>query len=286
MWMPTWFCCRLTPLPPGAEAAVALLAPCTVLVNSLIELLLPMTLYFVVGCAVLAGLSFRRSYASSLGRWRWWLLALAAWAWLLSTPALGNLLIRHLEGPPDRAPANVAAHEDALVIVLGSGQMWTPNRTHSVRLDEHGWERLHAGVELWRRTGGSMLFTGGPPGNDDGSIAAVMGRIAQELGVPAAVISRSARSRTTYEDLAHVQDDIRRHRGPVWLVTSAVHMRRALAVAAKLGLEVRPYPVAYRQIVEPTWRAWLPHNGGPDRYATALHEIVGLWTYRLRGQAE
>ena len=131
-----------------------------------------------------------------------------------------------------------------------------------------------------------MLFTGGPPGDDDRSIAAEMGRVAQRLGVPADAILRSPRSRTTYEDLAQVQAVLQRHRGPIWLVTSAVHMPRARAVAAQLGLQVRPYPVAYRQIANTTWRAWLPHNGGPDRYAIALHEMVGLWIYRLRGQAQ
>ncbi|MCM5680339.1 YdcF family protein [Schlegelella sp. S2-27] len=255
-------------------------------INALIELLLPMTFYFVVGLLALTALSFRPRCGPALRRWRPGLLGLTLWAWVCSTPAVGNLLIRHLEGPIAVAPLAVARDPQALVIVLGSGQMWTPDRTHSVQLDQDGWQRLHEGVELWRRTGGSMLFTGGPPGDDDRSIAAEMGRVAQRLGVPADAILYSPRSRTTYEDLMQVQAEIHRHRGAVWLVTSAVHMRRATAVAARLGLAVQPYPVAYRQIVNPTWRAWLPHNGGPDRFATALHEIVGLWTYRLRGQAE
>lgn len=255
-------------------------------VNAVIELLLPTSFHLVIGLAVLAILSLRRSQTGILRRLRPWLVTAALWAWVISTPVVGNLLVRYAEGPPDAAPTDIPHDPGSLVIVLGSGQMWTPNGRRSVRLNEQGWERLHAGVELWRRTGGSMLFAGGPPGNDDGSIAAVMGSIAQELGVPAEAILYSPRSRTTYEDLAHVQDDIRKHQGPIWLVTSATHMRRAAAVASKLGLKVRPYPVAYRQVVDPSWQGWLPHSAGTDRFAMGLHEIVGLWVYRLRGQAE
>jgi len=253
--------------------------------NAPIELPLPGVFHLVAGLVLLALYAWRTS-APALRRWRPWLAALALWAWVFSTPALGNLLVRQLEGPPDAPRPVVERHDGSLVIVLGSGQMWAPNGTRLVRLDEHGWERLHAGVALWRQTGGAVLFTGGPPGDDTGSIAALMGGIARELGVPAEAIRHSPRSRNTYEDLAQVQDEIRRHPGPVWLVTSALHMPRALAVARRLQLDVRPWPVDYRQIADPTWRAWLPHNGGPERFAAALHEIAGLWLYRLRGQAQ
>lgn len=257
------------------------------LIHSPIELLLPSPLYVVLACVLLAILACHRGPGQPLYRARWLLIALGVWAWTLTTPALGDLLVKALEGPPDAAAGIDPAHDErTLVVVLGSGEMWTAARRPCARLDDHGWERLHAGVDLWRRTGGTMLFTGGPPGDEGASIAAFMGRIAARLGVPEDRILLSARSTSTYEDLAQVQELIRRHHGPIWLVTSAIHMPRAAAVARKLGLEVQPYPVDYRQIHDLTWRAWLPHNGGPRRYAIALHEIIGHWTYRLRGHAE
>jgi uncharacterized SAM-binding protein YcdF (DUF218 family) len=80
-------------------------------------------------------------------------------------------------------------------------------------------------------------------------------------------------------------DTLRAHKGTVWLVTSALHMPRSLAIARSLGIKVRAYPCDFRTLEHPTWRAWLPDHGGPLLWYDALHELVGLAWYRLRGWA-
>ncbi len=74
--------------------------------------------------------------------------------------------------------------------------------------------------------------------------------------------------------------------GETWvLVTSALHMPRAVAVFRSAGWQVLPCPVAYRTA----------HHGGDDWWApnlayrfelldTAAHEWIGLALYKIRGR--
>ncbi|HSN22438.1 MAG TPA: YdcF family protein [Usitatibacter sp.] len=212
------------------------------------------------------------------------LAALAAWSWIFSSPGIANLLVARLEGPP---PAPRAASPDAraLIVVLGSGNLAAADGSGPPRLDAHGWERLREGIRLRGETGGTLLLTGGPGGERE-SIAALMRAVALESGVPPAAVMTAPRSRNTWEDLSQSAPLIRTHRGPAWLVTSAIHMPRALAVAARLGLRLEPRPCDFRQIAAPTWRAWLPDDGGPRLWSLALHELAGLRYYRWRGWAD
>ncbi len=257
------------------------------LVSEALELLLPMPIYLIGVLLVFTGLAWQRDPARGLLRWRRWLALGLVWAWLCSTPALSNAWLRTLEGDP-RAPSATAVQRDdaTLIVVLGSGEMWSPRGRRQVRLDLAGWERVTGAVALWRQTGGRMLFTGGPGGDDATSLAGAMAQIAMDLGVPRDRITLTAVSASTFEDLKYSAPTIERNAGPVWLVTSAAHMPRALGVARKLGLMLLPHRVHFRQILDLTWTAWLPHNRGPERLALVLHEVLGELLYDVRGRSD
>lgn len=257
------------------------------------ELLLPQPIYLVALLIALCVAAFRAAPTRALHRWRWASLALALWAWAFSAPAVASLVLAQLEGPRNSTsrvqPAISNRSDNGAVIVLSSGQLWGSDDRREVRLDEHGWERLYEGVLVWRTVGGRLVFAGGPPAgpNDRGdSMARLMSNIARDLGVPNEALATAASSTNTYEELVAANSLVRDRSGPVWLVTSAVHMPRALAIAQKLGMDVRPYPVDFRQLDAPSAWAWLPHNGGPRLFELALHELIGLAAYRLRGWAD
>lgn len=244
----------------------------------------------LLALALLAALTVvawrRRATPSRLARLRHVLAVLTFWTWVCCTPAITNRFVARLEGPPPRGSTEDVDARSApggSIIVLGSGEMWTPSGQTAPRLDENGWERLHEGVRLWRRTGGTLVFTGGPGGAEQPTLAGQMGSIAQELGVPRQHLAYAVRSRTTYEDLVAARPLL--GDGPVWLVTSAIHMPRAMAVARELGIAATPYRVDYRQIRNVTWRAWIPDNASADRMAAATHEVVGRLYYSSRGWA-
>jgi uncharacterized SAM-binding protein YcdF (DUF218 family) len=250
-----------------------------------ISLLVPSSLHALLALAILTAMAYGGHRGGGrLHRSRHPLALLTAWVWLCCTPIVANHLMERLEGDPAPTALQAAAPRDpgTTVLVLGSGEMWTPNGRTAPRLDEHGWERLHGGVQLWRRTGGRLVFTGGPGGEDQATLAGRMSGIAAELGVPSEALAIAVKSRTTYEDLVAARPLVQ-PAGPVWLVTSAVHMPRALAVARRLGIKAQPYPVDHRQIRQLTWRAWLPDSGASDRMLTVLHEIVGRVYYRWQG---
>lgn len=252
---------------------------------SMMDWLVPGPVHVTALTAALAWIAHRPDGASRLRPWRRVLLAAAALSWAASTPALAEVGLRWLEGPV-RPPPVVERSEHSLVVALGSGQMHSPGGRTNVRLDVHGWERVHGAVRLWRTSGGRLLVTGGPGRSEADSIAGAMSGLARELGVPGDAIVPVAGTRNTHEDLAAAAAIIQSATGPVWLVTSAIHMPRALAVARRLGLEVRAWPVDYRQLEALAWPSWLPDPQAAERLVPVLHEVVGRLAYRLSGRSE
>ena len=118
-----------------------------------------------------------------------------------------------------------------------------------------------------------------------------MRRLAIGLGVPPEAIRTVRSSWTTFQDISGAARLIREEGGQddsrqaVILVTSALHMQRSLAVAHQAGLDPIPVRSDYRQLASPTWAAWFPNNGAPWNARAMLHELIGVWYYRLRGRA-
>ena len=252
-----------------------------------IELILPFPICLVLIVSLLAGYAWFSKDPLTLRPIRRWLVAATVWCWVFATPGLANLGAAWLEGTPTRdTTSSWQRNEATLVVVLASGSLFSRNGLPYPRLDASGWERLRAGIALRQKLEGKLLFTGGPGNKPDESLAGIMRGVALEAGVPNEAILISANSKSTYEDLLLAEKQLATHKGEVWLVTSAIHMPRALGVAEKLGLSMRPFPCDYQQIVAPTWRAWLPDNHGPDLWYAVLHEFVGRQYYRLRGWSD
>jgi uncharacterized SAM-binding protein YcdF (DUF218 family) len=254
------------------------------LVNDASELVLPTAIYLFAILAAVTIAAFRHR-GGALWRWRWALAGSLVWCWIFSTPGFARIFAAALESR--FAPTADPARGDPLIVALSSGEIvpsdsgdgWKP------QLDQSGWARTYAAVALWKRTGGMLRFVGEPTPDGKGSVAQAMAAVAMTSGVPEAAITVETRSRNTYENLAFSRDLIAARDGDVWLVTSALHMPRAMAVAKKLGLRVRPQPCDFRAVPLVHWFAWLPNSGGPSMFHAALHEWVGLAYYRLRGWA-
>jgi uncharacterized SAM-binding protein YcdF (DUF218 family) len=252
---------------------------------SIIALLTPNALHLLALIGALLAWSFLPHAPAALVRLRLLTIVAFAWTWLAVTPAAADAALRSLENSQANVPSAPVRRDDAsLVVVLASGEL-AYDATETPRLDLSGWERVYGGVELWRHTGGRMLMTGGPAGSGERAIAVAMKRIAVGLGVPESSVLTSGESGTTREDLEHAAAVIQASQGPVWLVTSAAHMPRALGVARALHLRLQPHPVDYRQLRDPDWRAWVPDSRAPGRWMIALRELVGYLFYRSRGWA-
>jgi len=124
-----------------------------------------------------------------------------------------------------------------------------------------------------------------------------MAEVLELLGVPASAILQESRSRNTYENAV----EARRLLEPaganrILLVTSALHMPRAVASFRHQGFEVIPAPTDFWIVTEEAQtRAGrlfrLATSVLPDAetlaYTTrALHEYFGIAMYKLEGRIE
>ena len=201
---------------------------------------------------------------------------------------LGNLLLLSLSErfPPWHDGGRVP---DGIIILGGainpelSAARGTPEINSAA-------ERMTAAVELARRFPSARIVLSG--GNNSlinpVSTEAMAGALFLEnLGVAHDRILLEDKARTTAENAVFTRDLLKPKPGEYWLlVTSAMHMPRAVGAFRAAGFEVDPYPVDWRTR---GWRdASMPFDtlsGGLSRTDTAVHEWVGLIGYRLSGRS-
>lgn len=214
------------------------------------------------------------------------LALMAVLAYVGSVPFVSNRATLALEAQyPSPAVTAPAPGQEDLIVVLTGGWFHRQPRGYVAKIGNDGWERLDAAIRLWQQTGGRMLISGAPSPDGRDSVARVMGEVAARNGVPRSAILLEEKSTNTYENLKFSAPMMTTVTGRTWLVTSANHMPRAMAVAGRLGLSLVPYPCDFRGERRGSWRAFVPANHAPLALEKALHEIIGLMVYRWRGWA-
>jgi uncharacterized SAM-binding protein YcdF (DUF218 family) len=155
---------------------------------------------------------------------------------------------------------------------------------------------LSEGLRLYRLVPGSkLILSGGVAREGDKSVAALMADCLQQMGVPASDLIVEGASQNTYENLREVKKRVGTH--PFILVATACDLRRAVAVAKKLGMNSIPAPARIW-----TLQNYPTRNGLSDQFAYffgslgspsldnlsrlqwAYHEYLGYAWYRLLGR--
>ncbi|KPK10613.1 MAG: hypothetical protein AMJ68_08630 [Acidithiobacillales bacterium SG8_45] len=248
------------------------------------QTLLPSVVYFTAILLVLIVVAHRSKTDSLLYRLRYGLVALFLWSYITSTPLFSNFLIQVLEERYELVQASKKdVGPDNLIVVLTSGRVRTTLSGDRAYPDEAGWNRALAAIALWRQIGGTLLFNGGPGTQTGESVAGRMAALARASGVPDKAIIVDGRARDTYENLINTAPYLARAGGRLWLVTSAIHMPRAMAVADRQGIRAIAYPSDFRGNKALGWRGWVPNHNGSKDFERALHELLGAFYYRLRG---
>jgi uncharacterized SAM-binding protein YcdF (DUF218 family) len=130
-----------------------------------------------------------------------------------------------------------------------------------------------------------LVSSGGPPeGRDMISESEIMRRGLLELDVPDSMILLESESKVTREE-ATESAQILRQRGitSCVVVTSDLHMRRALATFRNAGLNAVPAVAVDPISLERPARMWLPSQQALEFSQEVVHEYVGLAWYRVRG---
>ena len=207
---------------------------------------------------------------------------------LMAFGPIGALLAVPLETRFPAPPIDMPAPDGVIILGGAIDEKLSETLGRPVLIDAAA-ERLTAAVALKRRypemriifTGGTSALTGSTYREADG-----VKRFWGEMGLNITEISFEDRSRNTYENAVFTRALATPGKDERWLlVTSAMHMPRAIGVFRKAGFSTIAYPVDYRT----TGKIAL---FSAPRFSTralstvqfAAHEWLGLVIYWLTGK--
>ncbi|HUN50720.1 MAG TPA: YdcF family protein [Candidatus Sulfotelmatobacter sp.] len=232
---------------------------------------------FLLGLAVGAALLWRRT--ARLGRFLVTFVTLAGLA--VAFLPIGDWLGAPLEArfaPPREAPPRVDG-----IIVLGGALAPDRATAHNRPAFNQSVERMLAFVSLARRyPQARLLFTGGNgalfPGAE--SEADVARQFFADFAPDLTRIEYEGRSRNTHENALFSYRQMAPRPGETWLlITSAMHMPRAVGCFRAVGWPVLPWPVDYRTGGAPA----ISFTGDLSSIDNATKEWLGLLAYRIEG---
>jgi len=204
-------------------------------------------------------------------------------------------LVRSLEWkylPQDKIP------EADAIVVLGGGTVSAQSPRQTVEINGAGDRMIYAAHLYHEGKAPLLILSGGSITWLDGrqsSIAGEMKEILSALGVPDDAMVLQEKSQNTHEDAVY-SNEVLREKGikRIILVTSAMHMPRAVALFEHEGLEVIPAPTDFT-VTEEDWNnlvsfniqsqliALIPSTGNISLTTNALKEYIGMMVYSLRG---
>lgn len=204
-----------------------------------------------------------------------------AWSLTWSIPQASDWLRGHLEFHYPKVNEETLPKADAIV-VLGGGQYYGWLTRPDVRLGDLESSRVAAGARAWLAGRAPVIIlTGGKTGRI--SEAERMAAAINHLGVPDSALLLEERSRST-RDNAKFTAELARPRGvrTVLLVTSGLHMPRAVLLFREAGFHVVPVPVPERARRMSWLRSWFPSPSALWRSGRAMKEFAALAAAHLQ----
>lgn len=193
-------------------------------------------------------------------------------------PAGANSLVWLIESRVPKTET-CAAPLPTAVVVLSGGLDSPPNNPEDfTALDPDSVQRMLSAVALWKRTpSATFAIAGGGPFAI--SESEVLSHLAEELGVPAASIVREGESQTTWENAQQLRKLQPALPDRIWLVSSAIHLPRALASFRAAGFDPCVH-VSDRDYLAPQGIGYyLPQSSAVRKSELAIHELLGQALY-------
>jgi uncharacterized SAM-binding protein YcdF (DUF218 family) len=204
---------------------------------------------------------------------------------------LVEIMMRPLEERFNRPDLTVTGSNIDGIIVLGGGQdADLANLRGTAGLSEAA-ERLTETVVLSRRfPAARIVFTGGSGAvlSSQTPEADAAGRLFGSLGLSKSRITLETRSRNTYENAVFTKALVAPKPSERWLlVTSALHMPRAMGCFRQVGIAIEPWPVDFRTLPQfALSRSFLGFPEGLREFDGVMKEYIGLLFYRLTGRTD
>lgn len=200
----------------------------------------------------------------------------------------GPLLMRPLE---EFFPvADLPEHVDGIILLGGAEQPDLSVARGRPQMNG-GADREFGFIELARRyPEARLVFTGGMRAARDPSFgeAEVARDIQSRLGLDPARVTYEREALNTFENAQNTMRLMQPQAGETWLlITSAVHMPRAVLCFQAMGWPVLPVPVDFQTLPagQDTWLRFDP-LGGLNGLNAAAKEWLGLVYYRILGRTQ
>lgn len=239
-----------------------------------------------------------------------WLLMLAGVAWqifrkqwrgaawlglptlmifLFASTPLAKTLVTNAESRYGSQPAVLdPAPASCAVLVLGGGHAISRADPLGFSVSSAG-DRYLAGLELLRTGKADTLILGGHwprPGQTESGMAAVQRWMASLQVRPGIMFTNLGICRDTHDEVLALKSMNAGGRwGKVFLVTSALHMRRSEAAFRRAGVDVVPVACDFQAYGVEDLTPWslFPRQQRLELLSLYLHEQIGWVIYRLRG---
>lgn len=210
--------------------------------------------------------------------------------WFVASPLGANALVWLLERNYRSAQVCDGFGKDDAIVILGGGKKGSRADPDEIEaLMETTLVRTYAGLRLWNQLekGPEVVLSGG--GYGDVREADLMALLAIQAGVTRDHMLLERNSMTTWQNAEGVVRllggsgiagaDSRK----IFLVTSAMHMPRALTVFSRSSLSICPWPVDQRAFRPDFGGLWIPSIRPLQKSSRALHEFKGLlWYWALQ----
>jgi len=246
----------------------------------------PLTVAIGFGLTALLFLAVRKPTAAGV-----MLLLLITVLSVAGNPKIADFLVADIERThPPLSPENTP-RADAIVMLAGVVGLPAPPRV-AADLSDSADRILHA-ARLYRAAKAPMIIVSGGnvfPQENVEPESFHIARLLREWGVPRQAIITEGRSRNTYQNAVESKQIIEeRNIDKILLVTSALHMPRALAVFQTVGIDAIPavtdimvakydLPDAHPPVLD-----WVPNVRSLSLTTLASREHLGTWAYRWLG---
>ena len=146
--------------------------------------------------------------------------------------------------------------------------------------------RIEQAAALYKAQRAPLIIVSGAALEGDVSEAQIMANALESLGIPESAIVMESQSYTTHENAVYTAQVLQQqHIQHILLVTSALHMPRAMAVFQKQGISAQATPLEPQIVVpdDPGFSFWQPDLRALAASRSIVKEYVGLVVYWLRG---
>ncbi|MGC9384238.1 MAG: YdcF family protein [Kosmotogaceae bacterium] len=232
----------------------------------------------VVLYLIMSLITIRKAESPVFKRIGYAMLLVSLFFYLLATGIGARLYLKPLETKYLRPSGSINLD---VIAVLGGGIIQTP---YGEQTSQSTINRLMEGYNLYKKTGKKIIVTGGEPlGREATSEGLVMKDTLISWGVSEEDIIVDRTARNTMENTEFIAEACKDNNWKnVMLVTSAVHMPRAVTSLEKYSLNIYPWPSDYLYETNSlSWIDFLPTRDALEANLAAIHEFIGSIWYRI-----